>query len=517
VSLLILGALSLLGSSLVLSAVEDRTVTRYVRHSVEALGAAESGVAYAKFVIQDLSAPMEDADADGRPDFTMADSLTWGGSYELVAEASDIRGLGISAYRSNGFTIISEGDFQGAVRRVQSQMVHDSFLKYARFVSATGTSYDCGAVLTGAVHVGEDLGIPCGCSADAVVTFLEEVTAVGDIPNAACGLFLRGYITDADPIDLQNSVDFNEVADIAKGIAPKSSCEGRGMVGIYISLPGTDPLGLGAMNNTLNMSLFNFQNTAIQAPDTVITYNGNGVLNTVSGGLLHSTDFNGVIFFNGDGRVKGTADGRSARSVTIFSNDDMFVMDNVITGHTGFDPLTGLPTGTGDPVNIGLVASDYVYIDDDTPRALFIDAALMAVNSNWRTQDDQLGGSGTVAAHPSSAPGPLDLDRDGITGEFPVNNDPQPGQGWDELNITSDTWVLNINGPIITYNGGSAWPWNDGAVLGNADGPTRRYNYDLDITEFPPPCFPVPLNLWKDVTWTEIFETDSTLTSYLPN
>ena len=105
----------------------------------------------------------------------------------------------------------------------------------------------------------------------------------------------------------------------------------------------------------------------------------------------------------------------------------------------------------------------------------------------------------------------------GITGESPCNNDPVPGMGWDELNITSSTWVLNIHGPIITDNGGSAWPWNAGSVLAGASGPTRRYTYDMDITEYPPPCFPVPLNLWKDVSWTEIFETDSTLASYLPN
>jgi hypothetical protein len=289
------------------------------------------------------------------------------------------------------------------------------------------------------------------------------------------------------------------------------------MVGIYISLPSTDPLNLSSMGNTLDISLFDFYDTTTEPPDTIITYNGTPVMNTVTGLSLRASEFNGIIFFQGDGRVKGTADGRSGRNLTIFASDDIFVMDNLITGHTGFDPVTGVPNGTGDPVNIGLVAQDYVYIDDDTPRVLTIDAALMAVNSNWRVQDDEFGGSGSISSHPVAGPGPLDLDQDGIWGETPVNNDPRPGEGWDELNITANTWVLNINGPIITYNGGSAWPWNDPYVLSNASGPTRRYNYDMDITEFPPPCFPVPLNLWKDVSWTEIFDTDSTLTSYLPN
>jgi hypothetical protein len=63
-----------------------------------------------------------------------------------------------------------------------------------------------------------------------------------------------------------------------------------------------------------------------------------------------------------------------------------------------------------------------------------------------------------------------------------------------------------INGPIITRDGGSAYPWNATTVLDNADGPTRRYNYDMDITDFPPPCFPVPLNLWKDFAWAEVYD-----------
>jgi hypothetical protein len=523
VAILILGALALLGSSLVLSSVEDRTVTRYVRHSMEALGAAETGVAYAQRMIQDLNAPMEDYDADGRPDFELSDSLSWGGTFNIIAEASDIKDIDISAYRSNGFTVVSEGEFQGAVRRVRAQMVHESFLKYARFVARTSLSYSCTAVLTGAVHTGGDLNIPCGCGGDDDVTFLEDVSVVGSIPNVGCGLFMRGYVDGADPIDLGNSVDWDEVADMARGIAPENDCEGVGRVGIYINLPGTDPLGL-LPSRVLDFSLFNFHDTSIP-PDTIISYNGNPVINTLTGNPMNKNDFNGLIFFNsmaGGGfqngaRVKGTLDGRSGRNLTVFTSYYLYIMDDVVTGHTGFDPVTGDPNGTGNPVNVGLVARYYVYIDDDTPRVLNIDAALMSVLNAWRIWDDELGGSGAIASHPVAGPGPLDLDRDGISGESPVNHDPAPGNGWDEMNIDADTWVLNINGPIITDHGGSAWPWNDGGVLANADGPTRRYNYDLDITQFPPPCFPVPLNLWKNVNWTEIFETDSTLASYLPN
>ncbi len=508
-ALLILGSLSMIGTSLVLTSVAERRASGYYRDSLKALAAAETGVAFGKRTIQDMTLTMTDGDGDGYADFTLSDSLSWGGDFNVIGEATDITGLGIAAFRSNGFTIVCEGRYNGAVRRVRAEIVHDSFLKYARFVAATGTAYSCGAVLTGEVYVGGDLSVPSSCGADAV-QFLEFVAAVGDIPNANYAIFHRGYVTDAQQIDLGNSADFNLMRDKARGIAATCDCEGIGSVGIYVNPGGgADPLGTGA--GAVDLGLFDYYDTVVGAPDTCITFNGAAVTNTVTGQPMRSSEFNGILFFEGDGRVEGTLNGRSGRNLSVFATDDIIVTDNIETGHTGFDPGTGAPNGSGDPVNVGLIAYDYVYLDRYTPRVLTIDAALMSCTENWRCI------GGYVSDHPVAGPGPLDLDLDDIEGETPYNNDPTPGMGWDELNITSATWVLNINGPIITHDGGSAWPWNDSSVLAGASGPTRRYNYDMDITEYPPPCFPVPLNLWKDVSWTEIFETDSTLASYLPN
>jgi hypothetical protein len=507
-ALLILGSLSMIGTSLVLTSVAERRTAGYYRDSLKALAAAETGVAFGKRTIQDMNLTMTDSDGDGYADFAMSDTLSWGGEYEILGEATDITGLGIAAFRSNGFTLVAEGRFQGAVRRVRAEIVHDSFLKYARFVAAAGTSYDCGAVLTGEVYCGGDLGVPSGCGANSV-QFLEFVATVGDIPNANYAIFYRGYVTGTTQLDLGNSCDFALMRNKAKGIATTCNCEGIGSVGIYInSAGGFNPLGTGT--NPVNLGLFDFHNTTLAPGDTVITYNSVAVPNTVTGQAMRLSEFNGVLYFEGDGKVFGTADGRTAHSMSIFATDDMFVTNNIVTGHTGFNPGTGAPSGGGDPVNIGLIAYDYVYIDRYTPRVLQVDAALMSTISNWRCD------GGTIANHPT-ATSPQDLDMDGIVGETPYNNDPTPGIGWNEATITANTWVLNINGPMITHDGGSAWPWNDASVLAAASGPTRRYNYDMDITEYPPPCFPVPLNLWKDVSWTEIFETDSTLVSYLPN
>jgi len=519
ISLLVLGALSILASTIVVNAMGDRNLTKYERHSLMALGAAESGVAFAKRAIVTQNANMTDYDADGRPDFVLSDSLDSGGSYTVVSEASDIKGLGITAYQSNGFAIISQGEFLGAARRVKAEIVHDSFLKFARFVSSGNLSYACGAALTGEVYSGANINVPCGCSGGQEAQFLESAYAVDDIPNAGCGVFYRGYITDAEEIDLSNSFDWNDTRDKADGTGPENECDGKGDAGIYMSLPGTDPLGLGAQpgadNNVLLLHQFDFQNTVLVPGDTVITYAGNAVIHPVNGVVMRYDEFNGIVFFDsGDAYVRGTIDGKAAHSLTIFGTDDVYVMGDIITGHTGYNPGTGLPTGTGDPVNIGLVAEDYVYMDDLTPRVLRVDAALFSRTTSWRA-------TGTTGSHPPVAAGvAIDLDLDGITGENPVNHDPVPGTGWDEVPSAAEvnkTWVLNITGPIITNIGGSAYPWNDGGVLANADGPTRRYNYDLDVTEYPPPCFPVPLNLWKDVSWTEIFDLSDDITANLPN
>jgi hypothetical protein len=336
------------------------------------------------------------------------------------------------------------------------------------------------------------------------------VATTGDIPNAASGIFMRGYVTDAPEIDLQNSVDFDEVRTIARGTATESDCDGVGTVGLYTNVGGGwDPIGIAGTGNRLNLGLFDFWDDFTQAPDTIITYNGNPVTNTITGDPLLRNDFNGVIYFEGDGRVLGTMDGVSAHSITVYCTDDAIMDGDIVTGHTGFDPITRLPTTGGDPVNIGIVASDYVYVGN-VSRVVQFDVAMMAVGANWRALDSSTG------AHPAYVGPPRDLDMDGLFGEAPWNHDPDPGTGWNEAVITAGTWVININGPIITHDGGSAAPWSNGAITAAATGPTRRYNYDLDVTEFPPPCYPVPLNLWIDVSWTEIFEADETLWSHLP-
>lgn len=508
-ALLVLATLSVLATTAVVTSMGDRNLSRYDRESVQALGAAETGVAFAKRAIVDQTAQMEDSDGDGHPDFTLSDSLSWGGSYNVLAEASDIKGLGITAYQSNGFTIVSEGSYHGIRRRVKMAIVHDSFLKFARFVSANDLSYACDALVSGEAYAGHNLVIPCNCASGHEDQFLESVYAVNDIPNPTCATFFRGYVTHADTIDISNSFNWTDIRNKARGLGADNSCERHGNIGIYIRLTTTDPLHLHSQaapnQDVLLLDKFDFSNTTLAPPDTLITYNNVAVPNPNTGGSLRRSQFNGIIFFDSSGKLKGTCDGVSGRNLTFYFNGTCTVMWDIICGHTGFNPVTRLPNNSGDPVNIALVAESYIAMEAGTPKTLRVDAALFSRTSNWR-------GLGDLYSHPNGV-NPGDLDLDGITGETPVNNDPTQGDGWDEAHVGNSTWVLNITGPIITVTTGDAQPWN--AVVG--DGPTRRYNYDLDMTDYPPPCFPIPLNLWKDVSWTEIFDLSGPLADNLPH
>ncbi len=513
-TILIVAALAILATSIAVVSIGDRTDSRYDRHAMQALAAAETGVAFAKSLIISQTAPLEDFDSDGRPDFAIADTLDWGGRYTVLAEASDVVEEDVTAFLSNGFTIVSEGNYLGAVRRVKVEIAHDTYFKFARFVYQHSIQFECGDVMAGEVYTGGTLSLSCGCPVGEEPLFLEKAYAVQRVPQADCGIFEEGYEEGVQVIDLPGSLDWEQIRDKAHGIGSDNACEGRGSVGIYISLPLTDPLDLASQAgwdlNTVVLHYFDFCNTTLAPPDTVITYRSIPVMNTVTGEIMRRDDFNGIVLFEGDARVRGTLDGTSAWRLSVFGTDHGLIRGDIVAGHFGYDPITRLPNNSGDPVTTAVIAENYVAMDDGTPRILRIDAALFSRTSNWRC----LGGMGN---HPIGGPGPLDLDIDGIVGETPYNNDPDPGIGWDELNITDKHWILNLTGPIITYAQGDAYPWNAEPIQGAASGPTHRYNYDLDYMRFPPACFPLPVNLWIDISWTEIFEARSALAEHLPN
>jgi len=511
IAMFILSGLGILATAISLTAMADRNLSKNERYSTIAFAAAETGIAFAKSAIVNRVAPITDQDSDSRPDFTLEDSLSWGATYSVYAETQD---QVADAYHARVFTIISEGRYQGATRRVMVEIEHDTFLKFARFIEEQPVTFGCGDVVKGEVYSGANLSLNCGCPAGKEPRFLENVKARGHVPQADCGSFDEGYEEDARHIQLEQSFDWEEIRGKARGLAVSNSCEGKGEVGFYIDLDAVDPLRLtnqvGDDRGVVIFDWFDFMDTDLAPPDTIITYNGEAVYNTITGQMMRRGEFNGIIFFEGEGKVKGTLDGVSALSLSAFATDELIIMGDIIRGHEGFDPITRLPNSSGNPITCAVIAENLVTFWEHTPRVLRMDTAIFCRNGRWR-------GTGGVGDHPEAGPGPLDLDIDGIFGETPVNNDPDPGLGWDELEVDSHTWVLNFDGPIITKLLGDAYPWNSNHVINQANGPTHRHNYSLDYELFPPACFPFPANAWLDRTWTEIFEVRASLAAHMPH
>jgi len=421
-----------------------------------------------------------------------------------------------SAYARETYKITSVGEVGGVKRGIEIGYQRDTFLRFSRFVQKADLNFDANAEIGGDVLAGEDLNLQ-----GYAVVFVEDVSVGGIINNDYYGIFLGDIDQYTDAVDLQMSVNLGYYKNLALGNVPDKG------TGIY-----------QASSSTIDLNLFDFSGATP-------LYNG----------VALTEDFNGVVYVEGDAYVKGTLEGSS---VTVIASDDVIVTDHIRASNTAKDwtqteninfnseegveqirtvSLDGIVTEdttvlklrttgtkwnqlkmelldgsgnvvrgmetylvrrpgspneqmatignlkldpsehysvkiyyiskgigdnptrvrayTGDPVNIGLVAKDNVYIHSEAPRQLIIDAALLSRDGSWKALGDEL-------SHP---------------------------------NEYDASWKLTINGPIITAVGGSAGPWS-------SYGGTRKYHYDGDILDYPPPRFPVPFggcNYWKEI------------------
>jgi len=383
---------------------------------------------------------------------------------QYISDAQNKQGMSVDE-----FDVTCTGRVGNTARSIRFTVSHDTFLKYARFVETGNLGYGAGAHLYSEVYAGGNIdldGYP--------VTFDGLASAGGTINNKSNGIFNSGYIENATQITLDSNVDLDHYRALADS------------AGLHIDNTNPDP--------TINLSLFDFVTNPSQP-----TYNGNPYYTDPDGkNYTIPSNFNGTIFVEGDARVSGHLEGES---VTIYASDDMFITGETIMG-TNNDST---------PTKMGLVAWDYVYIDEYTPRVLRIEAALMAVKNNWRPNDynDSYDKSPRTHTVPT---GSYDLDRNGSIEA--LNAD-----GWNEEDLLSDVnnlttnnfgtgiykkiWFLAIKGPIITKNGGSAGAWTSAGSYSSGR-PTRKYLGDPDIAFYPPPNFPVILNRWNITGWREV-------------
>jgi len=516
---------SVLGSTFISGIIYEGWNSQHWRKSTQAFYLAEAAAHKAVRLLREQEIE----------DFPYSESnvVLGNGRYDLGINIENwvinLDGVESDAYATETYKITTVGEVSGVKRGIEIGYKRDTFLRFSRYVQNADLNFDSNAEIDGDVLAGDDLNL-----GGYAVVFNEDVSFGDAISNEFNGVFLGNLTQDADPVDLQMSVNLDYYMNLALGNVPDKG------TGVYLG-----------SSSVIDLSLFD-------CSSGVPLYDGVALPN----------DFNGIVYVEGDAHVEGILEGQS---LTVIASDDVVVTDHIRTGSTvnlddwtqtdniSFnsqegveqietvslddmitekadyvvklrttgrkwnelklelkedgevigttyltrragspnkaieeqvmyedDELTVLisslsldpsvhnysatisykskgvgsnPTRVrvykGEPVNLGLVAKDQVYIAPEAPKQLIVDSALLARDGSWHALGDDL-------THP------------------------------DEYD---SSWQLSIKGPIITAVGGSSGPWS-------AFGGTREYNYDEDILSNPPPSFPVPINgctYWKEI------------------
>jgi hypothetical protein len=427
---------------------------------------------------------------------------------------------------------------------------HDSFLSYSRFLQTGGVGYNGGATLTGKVYCGGDLTL-----SGSPVHFYEDVAVTGRVVNRSNGVFHKALQEGVAPIALTNSMDVATYRTLAQQAGMYFNAA-TATIDLSLFDFSTSPpkYGTTTLSAAFNGVIFGEtdvsvsgvlegRSVSIVAGDDIIisdnirtgttrssvvslsprlTFSASaGVesvqtvgLNSLMSGIRTAVTFRTkgskwqrlVMYLREDGASIGVAtiqrppstNGTERETASILARKQLDPSLHTYTAEIHYwstgagNTIVWVDVASGDPVNVDLIAKDYVYLSASTPRVLTVDAALFARDNNWRPLDDT-DGTDSDGSH-WTCTGTWDLDQDGTIET--LNED-----GFNEANCGSSTWVLNINGPIVTKNGGSAGAWSHYGDSLNKN--TRRYNYDDDIVYFQPPQFPIILSRWAVLYWRE--------------
>ncbi len=180
---------------------------------------------------------------------------------------------------------------------------------------------------------------------------------------------------------------------------------------------------------------------------------------------LPRSQFNGVLFINGDAFIRGTLRGTS---LTVVASDDIFAVHNIL--------CSGTETGGDTPVTLGLIAQGKFYMWRYCPTRLTLNAVIIA-------KDDyppELGlphqGGPYDLMYSWWALGPAAL-HSGVD----ANGNPAS-------NLDPANWTFTLQGGIISRNAGgfrmdgsNGWP----------EGKYRTYTFNQNNVFNPPPYFPM--------------------------
>ena len=470
------------------------------------------------------------------PDYD-TQNLSLKGQLDETETQLDLAGTKTSAPHT--FTITASGLTGSQRYNVEYQVQRDDFLKYA-FFSQTNLTFLAGVVVNGYVYAGDRINISQGSPpAPTIFTRLVRVTYDTNDPN----------ITTWEQRVSDSSCNSNA---INSGLPCQGEFQRGGAIGDSVQMP--------SLNDSLTIA--GERGWIVNSGGTTVNLNldefiCDRVAGTASwGSLAHTTPssglFEGIIYINGNVNLMGgrlsarTSLSQNVCSLTIIVADPNDPNDPLDDTYGNITISGSVYTGSDlslEPVNLGLVAQHWIKIDPNSPKILHVNAALMSRFETILAPSDP--STHTVLAKDPNGLMLTGIDRDNDiwqSGHYPgvgCPSDPDPnnadftcsnsprllevgiydidgddmgqeietgdnGFGWNESSVAdpNDTWFLLIRGPIILQRTGSVGPW---AILGSAFAgkKTRSYQFDPDITSYPPPHFPVPLNATRILSTKE--------------
>ena len=540
-TILLVVVLFTLASGLILTTSTDFKVAGAVTHHGTALYSADAGLRNIVCLQNDTTrSPRYLFDSDSYQDLEGDPTLE---DLELI-DSVDGHLIGISTCEILGSNPLSDPPpytarcaalVGGASRTVRAEIAPIRILDYAVF-SEADVRIAPNITINGKIYSADRLilnGPP--------IIFNKDVEYVNGIVNQDYGTY-NGPVEQIDPWPSLTSVV--ELAFFELASKETGHC-GDG-VGLYIGPDSgarhNDLFYLSSSSYQIDLTLFDFSGPFKDPPEPV-SYNGTDLERYESGEPL--TDFNGIIFIDKHLYIWGINGGRSVEDFHVVDGDKPLSSyydypgpngtGNNLYSNNRLDPLedgTGggvvngvldpagrgrnltivtaqyqdvyiahnCFTGTdhaGNPVAMGIISGDAIKITSDSPRTIFIEAALLAVGEDSGYSWYPLGSS---SSHQDNywAEGPdgtyvFDLDNDGIIEDD--NGQGQP-EDRDETSILS-AWSLINEGNLVTYDTPVSGIWASGGHI-------RIYQYDQKLEYAELPCYPIiPIYGIRPGTWIE--------------
>ncbi len=457
---------------------------------------------------------------------------------------------GAKAFGTDYYHVTASGLVGTQRYNLRLEVERESLLKYAAF-DTKNPGWNSNAIVKGLVYAGENLNLSATNPAEGPTRFKKFVRVVEKLV-VWCGWSSSSGICDSYPSNSNlywdESIDPpHEPGTLNSSSGPRAIFEQGFMVGSPpLILPTANDLteqknlarkaGIYSSSSmTFDLGLFDFGGSPS-------AYNGNPL----------PAKFNGVIYSEQNIYVEGTLQGAS---LTLVAKNRIYVTGDIYTG----------TTADGKPVNVGLVGGDQMRIALNTRRVLHINAAIASLGGGWWADrnytllrrygwsyyawyrackedkeqifgtdsddpDTVIGGynssgilqaSGKYGSTGTLESGVYDVDGSGfIEGGTDTSGNPiYDDFGWNEHEVDGNTFFLMVRGPMISapdpskgseYGYSSAGCYsalgNYSVVNGGGTRMTRRYEYDPDITRYPPPHFPVPLNGTRAISYVETDE-----------